>query len=74
MKLFVLFFKNFKQPTETSGYIPELLMKTFIALKRLLLRHKWKFDLVEYVLGETSMEKVLISLYKISTNLMNYNT
>ena len=33
-----------------------------------------EFDLAEYVLGETSAEKVLISLYKTSTNLVNYNT
>ena len=62
MKLFALFLKSYKQPTETHGYILELLITT---LKRLSLRHWLKFDLEEYVLGETSAEKVLISLDKI---------
>ena len=57
MKLFVLFFKSSKQPTETRGYIPELLMTTFTALKRLSLRHQWKFVLVEYILVGTSTGK-----------------
>ena len=61
-EIIVLFLKNYKQPTETHGYILELLITT---LKRLSLRHRWKFDLAEYVLGETSAEKALISLYKI---------
>ena len=36
MKLFTLIFKNSKQPTETRGYIPELFMTRFTALKRLI--------------------------------------
>ena len=37
-KLFVLFFKNFKQSIETSGYIPELLKTTLIAFEETLIK------------------------------------